>query len=460
MNEEGYITMSNKEIDRLATIQRICNKQIKQKDAATVLGLTTRQVRRLVRGYQKQGANALVSKHRGKTSNRKYPEVFKKDIVEHIRCQYYDFGPTLATEKLAQRQNINIGIETARNWMTEAGIWKPKVSKKAVVHPPRARRHCYGDLVQIDGSPHAWFEARGPSCTLIVFIDDATSKILMLRFFNAETTFAYFEMVKLYLAKYGKPVSFYSDKLSVFKVNQKEAVSGTGETQFKRAMRELDINLVFADSPQAKGRVERCNKTLQDRLVKELRLQNISTMEEGNKFLETYMLAHNNQFAIPAFEPTDLHRPIDLTCNLDIILTHQETREVQKNITIRYKNSIYQIEIPGKGYRLRQGTVTVCESASGEITLLHKGQSLSYKVYDKNQYYSEPVSSKELNAPLRLVHDYKPGPNHPWKREATMSYRLRQLRAQGLIARQKKVVMLPPLSASIAGSFGEDYRPR
>lgn len=454
-----YITMSGKEVDRLEVIQRILNGQLQQKKAAKVLGLTTRQVRRLQRDYEKIGAIALVSKQRGRTSNRKYPEIFKKTVMDHIRAQYHDFGPTLAAEKLAERQNIHIGIETTRKWMSEAGIWKQKAAKEVVIHSPRERRACFGELVQIDGSPHAWFEDLGPKCTLIVFIDDATSRILCMRFFEAETTFAYFKMIKLYLAKYGRPVELYSDRLGVFKVNARDAQKGTGETQFGRAMRELGIKLTNANSPEAKGRVERCNGTLQDRLVKELRLQNISNMEDGNNFLDSYALQHNKKFSVLPFDEKDLHKPIDSHCNLDIILTLQEKRSVQKNITVRYKTRIYQIEVPGKGYRLRQGLVIVCESESGEITLLHNGQSLNYKVYDKNQYHSEPVSAKEIHAPLRLVHHHKPGPNHPWNREAVIKYRLREIRKQTMQEkREKKIIVLPPLPP-LTDNFGKDFRP-
>jgi len=456
--KEELIAMSNKEIERLGVIERVHQGELSQVKAAKILKLSTRQISRLLRDYEKMGPVALVSKRRGKPSNRQYPVILKHQVLEHIRSQYYDFGPTLAVEKLSERQNIRIGIETARKWMTEAEIWKPKVTKEKVIHPPRERRACFGELIQIDGSPHAWFEDRGPKCTLIVFIDDATSKILLMRFFNAETTFAYFNMVRLYLARYGKPVSLYSDKLGVFKVNIREAVSGTGETQFERAMRELDIELIHADSAPAKGRVERCNQTLQDRLIKELRLQNISTMEEGNKFLDSYTQTHNERFAIPPFNPEDLHRPIDPLCNLDIILTHQDSRTVQKNITVRYKNRTYQIETPGKGYRLRQGIVRVCESESGEITLIHNGQSLSYKVYDKNQYYSEPVGAKELNSPLKLVHHYKPAANHPWKHASYMGYRLKQLKQQGLVPKEEKRSILPIPAFTFIGDFGDDYK--
>lgn len=454
-----FISMSTKEIERLKIIERIYNGGLSQVKAAKILELTDRQVRRLQREYEKIGAAALVSKQRGKTSNRKYSEPFKKQVIECIREQYWDFGPTLATEKLKERQNIIIGIETARLWMTEAGIWKPKIAKEITIHPPRARRACFGELIQIDGSQHAWFEDRGPFCTLIVFIDDATSRIQFMRFFPAETTFAYFKMVELYIEKYGKPMAFYSDKLSVFKINATEAYLGTGETQFGRAMRELGIDLLYANSAPAKGRVERANETLQDRLVKELRLHNISTIEGGNKFLEgNYTEIFNTKFSIPPFDPTDAHREVDEKCNLDIIFTLQVNRKITKNITVRYKSKIYQIIVPGKGYRLRQGIVTVCESESGEITLLHKGQSLNYRVYNKNQYYSEAVSAKEVHLPIRLVHHHKPGPDHPWNKEAARRDKLRELRKQAIKGRKEKIVTLPMIP-SPANNFNKDSMP-
>lgn len=417
--QEGYITMSTQEVERLQVIQRLKQKALKQAQAAKLLGLSIRQIKRLLRGFKRQGPEALVSKHRNKPSNHAYTQAFKDEALRAITEHYPDFGPTLASEKLALRQGIKMSVETTRQLMIRAGLWKEKTQKKKIIHPPRLRRGCYGELIQIDGSPHDWFEGRGPRCTLIVFIDDATSRVQWMRFVEAETTFAYFKVLRLYMERYGKPLELYSDQFGVFKVNMKEAKTGTGLTQFGRAMKALDITLIWARSAPAKGRVERSNLTQQDRLVKELRLEGICTMEAGNQFLEEhYTEYHNQKFAVSPRKPMDAHRSCPRSSEMDLCFTLQATRIVQKNITIQYKNKIYNLEAPGKGYRLRQAQVTVCESESGAITILHNAQSLSYTVLDKKQQYAEAVSSKVLESRSMLKErpTVKPPANHPWRR--------------------------------------------
>lgn len=226
-------------------------------------------------------------------------------------------------------------------------------------------------------------------------------------------------MMQLYIEKYGKPAALYSDRHGVFRVNAKEAESGTGFTQFGRAMRDLDITVHHANSAPAKGRVERSNLTQQDRFIKWLRIEGISDPENGNKHIDRYMEDHHNaKFAVAPRDAKDLHTAVeDMEC-LKYIFTIQEQRKVSKNITVQYKNKIYAIQVPGKGYRLRQAKVTVCEAQSGEITLLHNNKSLSYIVYDKNQHYSDTVSAKELPTKMKKVSNYKPGNNHPWKKAA------------------------------------------
>ena len=417
--QKGYITMSTEEIDRLQVIQRVIEKSLKQGQAAKLLGVSTRQIKRLVRGFKSQGPDALVSKHRNKPSNRAYTQAFKDEALRVITEQYPDFGPTLASEKLALRQGIKLSVETTRQLMIQAGLWKEKTQKQKIIHPPRLRRGCYGELIQIDGSPHDWFEGRGARCTLIVFIDDATSRVQWMRFVKAETTFAYFKVLRLYIERYGKPLALYSDQFGVFKVNMKEAKTGTGITQFGRAMKEIEVELIWAHSAPAKGRVERSNLTQQDRLVKELRLAGICDMEAGNQFLEEYYTEyHNQKFAIAPRDPMDVHRACSSLAEIDLCFTLQETRTVQKNITIQYKNKTYKIDVPGQGYRLRNAVVTVCESESGEITILHDHKSFSYTVIDKNQHYAETVSSKALETRPMLKERtaYTPPANHPWRR--------------------------------------------
>ena len=415
--QEETITMSNKEVEQITVYQQLETGILRQKDAATMLGISTRQVRNKLKSYRNKGAAALVSKKRGKRSNHAYADAIKNNVIDIIRTKYKDFGPTLACEYLLARHQLKYSKETIRSWMIAAGLWKLKKEKHKAVHQPRLRRACFGELVQIDGSPHAWFEDRGEYCCLITFIDDATSKIVLARFFPAETTFAYMSMMGEYIKKYGKPAELYSDKHGIFRINAVEAKSGTGFTQFGRAMKELGITVHHASCAPAKGRVERSNLTQQDRLVKWLRIEGISDPETANKHIDRYMEEqHNAKFAVAPRNTEDLHTAVADLENLKIILTLQEMRSVSKNITLQYKNKTYAIQVPDKGNRLRQAKVTVCEAQSGEITLLHNNKSLSYKVYDKNQHYSEPVTAKELPMPLKVINNYKPALNHPWRK--------------------------------------------
>lgn len=412
------ITMSTNEVEQLKIYQKLDDRIIKQKHAAAMLGIGIRQVKITLKNYRRDGAIALVSKKRGKKSNRAYSDNIRDNAILIIRDHYPDFGPTLASEYLLERHQLQFSKETIRKWMIECGLRQAKKGKSKPVHQPRLRRACLGELIQIDGSPHAWFEERGEYCCLITFIDDATSKILLARFFPAETTFAYMSMMEEYIKKYGKPGSLYSDKHSIFRVNIVEAKSGTGFTQFGRAMKDLDITVHHASSAPAKGRVERSNLTQQDRLVKWLRVEGISDIDTANKNIDKYMdKYHNAKFSVEPREQQNLHTVVeDIEC-LKYIFTIQCQRAVSKNLTLQYKNKIYAIQIPGKGYRLRQAKVTVCEAQSGEITLLHNDKSLSYKVYDKNQYYSELVSAKELPMNLKEVSNYrKPAEDHPWRK--------------------------------------------
>ena len=223
------------------------------------------------------GAAGLISKRRGRPSNNRLPEKTINKARQLLRSRYHDFGPTLAAEKLAI-EGVSLSVETVRQLLIREGLWKAKRVRRAVIHQLRERRARLGELVQIDGSPHDWFEGRAPKCTLLVFVDDATSRLMYLQFVEAETTFNYFAAVRSYLTEFGKPLAFYSDKFGVFRVNIPNALSGTGLTQFGRALKELDIELICAHSPQAKGRVERANQTLQDRLTKELRLRGLCTV--------------------------------------------------------------------------------------------------------------------------------------------------------------------------------------
>jgi transposase len=412
---DKLLQMSNKEITRLEAIQRIKDKRLTQKEASRMLGISVRQVKRLYQAYRKRGAKGLVSQRRGKASNNRLDAGIVQQALDLIKEKYTDFGPTLAHEKLVEVHKIQLSRESVRRIMIEEGIWKPKRAKKPPVHQMRERRACFGELVQIDGSDHDWFEGRAPRCNLLVYIDDASGQLLELWFVPEETTFEYFAASRHYFERYGKPVAFYSDKHSIFRVNQ-EQISGLsdGITQFGRAMQELDIQIICANSPQAKGRVERANQTLQDRLVKELRLQGISDIATANAFLPQFREDFNRRFAVQPRSNHDAHRPLLKTENLDLILTRQKIGTLSKNLTVQFNRVIYQIQSDRPDYALRNAQVTVCENAQGEVTILYKNKPLPYTIFHKASQQAEVVDSKTLDRHIRLP---KPPPaNHPWRR--------------------------------------------
>jgi transposase len=406
--------MSNREITRLEVMQRMKEKRLKQKQAAAMLGLSVRQVKRLYRAYRKQGVKGLVSKRRGKPSNHRLDAGVAQQALDLIKEKYEDFGPTLAHEKLTEVHHLQLSRESVRQIMIAEGVWKPKRAKQPATHQMRERRACLGELVQIDGSDHAWFEGRGPKCTLLVYIDDATGQLLELWFVPDETSFAYFEASRHYFERYGKPVAFYSDKHGIFRVNQEQTVGlGRGLTQFGRAMQELDIQIICANSPQAKGRVERANQTLQDRLVKELRLQGIADIDNANAFLPEFRKDFNQRFAVQPRSTHDAHRPLLKTENLDIVFTHQKTGTLSKNLTIQFNKVIYQIQSDRPDYTLHKATVTVCENAKGVVTILYKNNPLPYTLYHRPIRQAEVVDTKTLNHHIKT--SKPPAPDHPWR---------------------------------------------
>lgn len=414
---DELLTMSKKELTRLEVLKRLEEKRMRQKEAAEILGVSTRHVRRLLRSYRKHKEKGLISKRRGKPSNNRMRPEVKRQAIDLLHSRYHDFGPTLAHEKLTEVHELTLSVESVRQIMIAEELWKPRKVKRKAVHQMRPRRACLGELVQIDGSPHAWFEDRGPACTLLVYIDDATGKLMELFFVPVESTLGYFTATRHYLHRHGVPVTFYSDKNGIFKVNVKNALSGSGMTQFGRAMKALDIEIICANTPQAKGRVERVNQTLQDRLVKELRLNGISTIDVANSFLPQYVADFNRRFAVQPRSSWDVHRPLLFSEDeLDIILSRQETRILSKNLTLQYKKVIYQIQTSRPTYALRKAQATVCENAQGDITILYKGRPLNYSIFHKQQRQAEVVMSKEIDTHLKKSKKpYKPAPNHPWR---------------------------------------------
>ena len=266
----AVLSMSKQEFSRLEVLLRVQSGRLRVTDACELVGLQRRQVFRLLRGLKQDGATSLLSKRRGRPSNHRLPAEVRALALSIVRERYCDFGPSLAAGKLAEHHGCSVSRETLRGWMIADGLWQDRWHRLPVPHQPRRRRECLGELVQIDGSEHAWFEDRGPPCTLLAFVDDATSRLMQLRFVASESAFDYFRTTRAYLEQHGKPVAFYSDKHGIFRVNSKDAAGGDGVTQFGRALLALNIDIIWANGPQAKGRIERAFATLQDRMVKSL----------------------------------------------------------------------------------------------------------------------------------------------------------------------------------------------
>ncbi len=318
---ETLVEMSAKELSRLEVMQRLSKKQMGQKEAGEILHLGTRQIKRLLKRYRKQGAAGMVSKHRGRKGNNRLSESVKKQSLNLLKTKYEGFGPTLAHEKLVEKDKLQLSVESVRKIMIEEDLWKPHKLKKVVAHQLRERRTCFGELVQIDGSPHDWFEGRAAACVLLVFIDDATGRLVQLQFVERESFFSYSQAAESYFKRCGKPVAFYSDKHGIFRVNMPSAGKSDALTQFGRAMQALDIEIICANTPQAKGRVERAIQTLQDRLPKEMRLLGIRSREDGNTYLPEFIADFNQRFADEPKSDVDAHRPLTAKDDLARILT-------------------------------------------------------------------------------------------------------------------------------------------
>jgi len=418
---DDIITMSKKELSRAQVMQQLVEKRIKQAQAARMLGLSVRQVKRLLRSFKQQGAPGLISQRRGQPSNHQLPAQVKVKAKRLLQTRYSDFGPTLAQEKLTELHGLQLSVETVRQLMIASGLWQAHRSRRPHLHQLRARRSQFGELVQIDGSPHDWFEGRAARCTLLVFIDDATGRLLQLRFVEAETTFAYFDAAHQYLSTHGKPRAFYADKFSVFRPTQREILHTEALTQFGRAMQELDIEIICAHTPQAKGRVERVNQTLQDRLVKELRLRKISRLEEANRYLPEFMADFNRKFAVLPASQDDAHRPLLPREYLEQILVVKEKRVLSKSLTLSYDRVVYQIVTKRPTYTMRGTAVVVCENSRGEIAILYKGKKLDYHVYHQQPRQAEVKDVKQIALqrakPIKPNRPrYVPPADHPWRR--------------------------------------------
>lgn len=399
----GWVMMSERDVHRIEVLSCVVEGSMTSVHAASVLCLSERHVQRLLKTFREDGAASIRHRLRGRPSNNRLREGLRAYTMAIVRERYADFGPTLAAEKLAERDGVHVSRETLRKWMVADGLWLSRAQRR-VFHRPRLRRECYGELIQIDGSDHRWFENRDDPCTLIVTVDDATGAIQQMRFVPSESTFAYFEVLAGYLRDHGKPVAFYSDKHSVFRVARQDAKSGHGTTQFGRALLELNIEILCANSSQAKGRVERKNRTLQDRLIKEMRLDGVTGMEAGNAWLPEYIQRHNARFARSPARPDNLHRAVTETPDrLNEILCWRDERYVGQQLTFSYERKRIMLEETEVSRGLVGKYVDTYAWATGRFDVRWKGHSLPYRVFDPDQQritHAAITENKHLGAAL------------------------------------------------------------
>lgn len=410
MAREDRIIMSVKELRRLHVIQQVLERKMKQVQAAEVLGLTDRQIRRLVKRVGVEGERGLVHRSRGRPSNRAMDRKVKARVLRLYQAQYSDFGPTLAAEKLTERDRIKISDETLRLWLKQALVDYPRRRKRAHRQWRERKRYC-GQMVQMDGSHHNWLEGRGPACVLMGYVDDATGRVFG-RFYEYEGTVPALDSFKRYIGRHGIPVAVYLDKHTTYKSTAQATIEEQLEgkrpmSQFERALDELGVEVLHAHSPQAKGRVERLFGTFQDRLIKEMRLAEIKTIEQANEFLAGYLPIYNRRFTVKPAEAVDLHRSAPSPRDLEGILCIKTERVLRNDFTIAYKGNLYQIESPTKAKK-----VTIQDRLGGSMWVLHQGQPLRYQ-----QIMTRPLKASEPSTTLlSRPRARKPLANHPWNR--------------------------------------------
>jgi len=419
--------MSVKERDRLKVIDTLTQqpdgpRRLTQAQAAKQLDISERHLRRLQRRYEKEGDAGLIHRSRGRPSNRKFSDSFREQVLAHVREQYADFGPTLASEKLAERDGLTVSRETLRRWMIEDGLWKPK-RRKARHCQARERKPAFGEMVQMDTSEHDWFEGRGEAPVLIAMVDDATSRVFM-RFHATDSTRTNMLMLRDYIRDFGRPLAIYADRASHFMTTSPATVDEQlqgleAETQIQRALRELNMEYIAAHSPQAKGRVERIFLLAQDRLVKEMRLAGINTIETANELLEdTFIPLCNDRFIAEPACSMDAHRSTE-GFDLDAILSRQETRTVTNDYTIQFRNTRYQIARDSVLAGLRAAKVIVEERLDGSVQVRFKERYLHVTALPQ-----QPAKAKAGEAATRKKtkprdterRAHKPAPDHPWRR--------------------------------------------
>jgi hypothetical protein len=405
MKNQDIIMASTEELKRLHIIKMLFEKKIGQKEAAGLLDLSTRQVRRIVTRIKLEGNKAIVHKLRGKPSNRKKSDVLKEKVLNLYRTKYHDFGPTFAVEKLAGLDKIKMGKETLRGWLIEVGPHK-KRRKPRPHRLYRERKHSFGEMLQVDGSEHAWFEDRGPKASFLGCIDDATNNVFG-RFYTHEGTIPALDCFYRYAQKYGLPVSVYLDKHTTYRSTAKpsleEELNGLiPQSQFQRALSELGVKIIYANSPQAKGRIERLFETFQDRLIKELRLAGIDNINDANAFLEEYLPLHNKKFSFPSLSGIDMHRKPH--ANIKSALCIKGKRVLRNDNTISYCGTLYQILD-----RTVAKKVDIEEHLDGNIYIKYNGKNLRYCKIE-----SRPKLKEVKEEPKERIYA-SPKPYHPWR---------------------------------------------
>jgi transposase len=377
MAGKDIIAMTQGELKRLHVIRKALDKLITQAEAADIIGICLRQTQRIVKAVKVQGDKGVIHKSRGQASNRALPNKIKDKALKLYKEKYHDFGPTLGSEKLFEIDKIKINDETLRLWLIGAGI-SYKKRKKRPHRQWRERKHSFGEMIQMDGSHHDWLEGRGPECVLMGYIDDATGRPFG-RFYSYEGTLPAMDSFKRYIEKFGIPVSIYLDKHPTYKSTKKQTVEDELNnteplSQFERACEELGIHVIHADSPQAKGRIERLFKTFQNRLIKEMRLKGIKSTEEANKFLTHYLTVYAKRFAVQPANNTDLHRPIAKSVDLDAAFCVKTIRVLRNDFTVAHNNKLYQIED-----NVNAEKVMVEERANGSIHISYRNTDLKFK---------------------------------------------------------------------------------
>jgi hypothetical protein len=395
---------------------RVKAGELRVKDAAVVMKLSYRQAKRIWRRYQAGGTKALKHGSAGRVSNRARPAKQRRKIVRMVQKKYGSFGPTLAAEHLASEDGLQIHPETLRRWMLAAGMWK-RARKRQPHRKRRERKAHFGELVQMDGSFHDWYEDRAPVACLMNMVDDATSTV-EARLGDQETIWAAARVLRQWIEKYGVPVALYTDWKNVYvrEPTAKEQLHGqVPVTQFGRMCRKLDIRIIAANSPQAKGRVERGNGTHQDRLIKKMGRKKIRTHEAANRFLqEEYLAHHNTRFAREPAEPQDYHRKPPAARELEQVFCLETERSISNDWVVRYENRYFQLE-RSSDYPPRQAKVTVCEWEDGRTEIRYKGKARPHHEIEAPE--PQQVAIRGVDKPPKSSH-WKPPKSHPWRRPA------------------------------------------